>query len=406
MKGDAPSGRYASDTLPACDAMSAGAFVVSVSAGLFAAHRDPPVPVSCERPAAIAARVAQAMLRAPGVRPSPLQPANVAALASRIATCIDRGEAIGAEMLWSPRKHWVDPADSGIDLAELMAVDTLAGFARAVRRHHAPGVAITLQMEDLEFEYMEGADPALVAARTRYIGALRALTRVVDDEDIRVRAVSEYAADDAERARWRAMIAENHRALAAYWADSEREGIARHASLPSYHALRALGWVGEIPAEMRRHYTHRLAHRAPNAAGASMDMVVRNLATVLLHHQIGLGAGQAGSDAIKLSFVPPASGAQAELRNGRVDLRFAPRRLSSRVNNAGPWSTKGFLRRRGDGWALGIGGWRELDAAGARFTPGQFVVAGRGGEVPVIVRADVLRDDLAARQRRTHEGRP
>jgi hypothetical protein len=383
-----PRGYCPSDALAEGDARAAGAFIASAFPGIFAVRRDAPASAAATGDAAsLATRIAHAMLQAPGTRPLPPQPANLAALESRILRCVERGEPVIAEMLWSPKKHWVEGADSAIDLAELMAIDTLASFARAVQDVYAPGVAITLQMEDLEFAYMEGTSPALDEARERYIGGLRALARAVDD-GIDVRAVSDYAADDAERARWHARIVENHRALAAYWAESEREGIARHDTLPSYGALRALGWVGEIPPEMRRYYTERLGHRAPADAAARVDMVVRNLATVLLHHQVGLGAGQHGSGAIKLSFVPPASGAHADLRNGRVNLRFASRRLSSRVSRAGPWSTKGFLRRRGDAWAFGVAGWRELAAAGARFVPGRFVVSSDGGEATV--RADVL----------------
>lgn len=382
-----PGCRYASDALGEDDTRALQALIERAFAGVFAARRDMPAATPRDGGATRAARIARSMLEAPGTRPSAPQDANVAALASRIARCVDRGEPIVAEMLWSPKKHWVDGPQSAIDLAELMAIDTLAGFARAVRRGYAPGMAITLQMEDLEFAYMEGATPALAAARERYIDALRELARIAG-EGIRVRAVSDYAADETELARWRARIAENHRALAAYWADSERAGIARHDTLASYRALRALGWVGEIPAEMRRYYTLRLGHRAPADDAARVDMVVRNLATVLLHHQIGLGAGQDGSDAIKLAFVPPAHGAHADLRNGRVNLRFASRRLSSRVNRAGPWSTKGFLRIRDGGWAFGLAGWRELDAAGARFAPGCFVI-GRD-RCEVTVRADRL----------------
>lgn len=389
----APCSRYESAALVAEDARAAQAFIERAFSGLFAARCDPPALTPRGDTATLATRIAQSMLDAPGTRPSSPRSANVAAMASRIARCVDRGAPIVAEMLWSPKKHWVDGADSAIDLAEMMAVDTLAGFVRAVRCAYPPGMAITLQMEDLEFAYMEGATQPLAAARERYIGALRELAGVVD-ASIRVRAVSDYAANDAELERWRARIAENHRAIATYWADSERAGIAHHDTLASYRALRALGWVGEIPAEMRRYYTDRLGRRAPADDAARVDMVVRNLATVLLHHQIGLGAGQRGSDAIKLSFVLPADGAHADLRNGRVDLRFVPRRLSSRVNRAGPWSTKGFLRRRGDAWALGTAGWRELETAGAHFAPGRFVVVGDGCEVAV--RADVLEGPVSA----------
>ena len=117
-------------------------------------------------------------------------------------------------------------------------------------------------------------------------------------------------------------------------------------------------------------------------------MVLRNLAGILLHHQVGLFFGSGGITPLKFSFVRSADGAPVELLNGRVDLRFAPRRLCSRVSAAAPWATKGFVCGRGTEMRLEFRGWRELADARYRFAEGWLNIGRHGGSARV--RADCM----------------
>jgi len=338
----------------------------------------------------LARLVARTMLDAAGARPvTGSSDANRAVLESRIAGCIRRNDPVAAHMLWSPKKHWVTGEENAVDLAEFAALDTLYSVHAAVRDLYEPGMAFQLDVEDLEFEFMEGADPDLMQARERYVHGLRRLIDVLGSGDVfSVARVSEKAADAAELRRWHAQMAENSRALEAYWYESERAGIEHSEGLSSYKALCDLGWTGPIPAEMRRHYLDRLGSLPSGEESAKVAMVLRNLAGILLHRQKGLGSGRAGRESVKFSFVPPACGAPPELLTGRVDLRFVPRKVCSRVGAAGPWSTKGYLRRHDGRLTPAFAGWHQTRAVGARFREGRLTVV-RSGEAAA-VRADYL----------------
>jgi hypothetical protein len=337
---------------------------------------------------ATAAQIAAAMLRAACARKVSADLAdNRAALERRIAQDMQQAQPIRARMLWSPRKHWIDARDSLVDLAELVALATLRGVADAVRARYPPGMMFELVVEDLEFEFIEGADPGAALARDRYVASLRHLLRLVDAGRLfSLAASSGRAADAAELAGWRAQLAANARAIADYWEDSERAGMERAAGLASYARLRELGWVGTLPMQMRDHYLDRLRAATLADDAQRRAMVVRNLAGILLNRQVRLAAAHAHEEPIKFSFVPPARGAPHEILAGRVDLRFAPRALASRVSAAGPWSTKGYLRHRGARVALGIAGWHAVRADATRFAPGALQVR-RGGD-QAEVRAD------------------
>ncbi|RPI08169.1 MAG: hypothetical protein EHM71_09020 [Zetaproteobacteria bacterium] len=307
----------------------------------------------------------------------------------RIVEFVRRRTPVEGQMLWSPKKHWVRGADGAVDLAELAALQTLLSIDAAVRAVYPAGVAFRLDVEDIEFEFMERQDAEVVAARETYVSGLKRLIAALQlDEAFTLRRTSEHAKSEEELRCWRRQMVENHRALEAYWYESEGRTVAAQEALPSFKELRRLGWKGTIPAEMRRYYLNRLGRLADAPDRARVDMVLRNLAGILLHYQIGLLRGSGAAHPVKFSFVRPADSAPAELLVGRVDLRFAPRTLCSRVGAAAPWATKGFVCGRGDRMLVSFRGWHELVDARCRFAEGWLALA--GPEDPAEVRVDLL----------------
>ena len=314
------------------------------------------------------------------------------AIRKRILEFVRRRIPVDVQMLWSPKKHWICGTESAVDLAELAALQTLLSVDSAVRRVYQGGVSFRLDVEDIEFEFMEPQSEEVARARETYISGLRRLIKTLRlDEVFTLRRVSECARNEEELRRWRQQMAENHRVLKAYWYESEGCTCAKEEELGSFQELRRLGWKGTIPPEMRRYYLRRLGRfaNAPNRKG--VDMVLRNLAGILLHYQIGLLRGSGLVDPVKLSFVRPADSAPAELMLGRVDLRFVPRKICSRVNAAAPWSTKGFVYERGNGLLVSFRGWQELAVTRCQFKEGWFTLTGREGAAEV--RADFLRKE-------------
>jgi hypothetical protein len=246
-------------------------------------------------------------------------------------------------------------------------------------------------VEDIEFQFMEVQNEEVCEAQDSYVSGLRRLIKALGlGEVFTLRRVSEYARSGEELKAWRQQMAENHRVLKAYWYESEGPTLATHESLPSFKELSRLGWKGTIPPEMRSYYLSRLGRLAGAPYRERVDMVLRNLAGILLHYQIGLLHGSRVVDPVKFSFVRPADSAPTELLLGRVDLRFVSRKLCSRVSAAAPWSTKGFVCRRGNRILVSFRGWHELAGVRCRFAEGWLTLLGR--ESAAEVRADFLRE--------------
>jgi hypothetical protein len=299
---------------------------------------------------------------------------------------VRRGIPVEAQMLWSPKKHWITGSESAIDLAELAAMQTLISVADAVRSVYEPGLRFVLDVEDIEFEFMETQSQEVIAARDIYIRGLKRLIVALGlDEHFIVRRMSERAKSAEELKRWRRQMTENYQALEAYWLDSEKSPAESWAKLPSFKTLCQLGWKGTIPSEMRTYYLNRLGKLAGTSVPKKIDLVLRNLAGILFHYQIGLLNGFGQFEPVKFSFVRAADGAPDELRRRRIDLRFAPRKLCSRVNAAAPWATKGFICGRGDRMKVAFRGWHELANERCEFSEGRFLI---GTDNIAEVRAD------------------
>lgn len=312
---------------------------------------------------------------------------------NRLLEFVQRGVPVEVQILWSPKKHWKLGPESAIDVAELAALQTLISIDSAVRAVYRAGMSFAIDFEDVEFQFMEGRSDEIINAQERYISCMKRLVETLGlDEIFALRRMSQRANTEEELSRWRAQMNENYRALEAYWYESEGCQVSSWETLASLREIRRLGWKGTIPLEMRSYYLNRLAKLNDDASDAhKVDMVLRNLAGILLHHQVGLLCGSNGIGPLKFSFVRSADGAPTELSHGRVDLRFAPRRFCSRVSAAGPWATKGFVCGRGSKVRVSFRGWHELANSRSRFAEGWFSIAGRDGTARV--RADFLGED-------------
>src|SRR4029077_4464610 len=235
----------------------------------------------------------------------------------------------------------------------------------------------------VEFQFMEGQSEEILNAQQVYMSGIKRLVSVLGwDELFTLSKMSEHAKDAEELKRWRQQMAENYRALEAYWHESEGCPVSLWETLQSFNEIGRLGWKGTIPLEMRRYYLDHLAKIVASDA-EKVDMVLRNFAGILLHYQAGLLRGSGQLDPLKISFVRSADGAPAELLRGRVNIRFAPRKLCSRVSGAAPFATKGFACGRGNNMRVSFRGWHELAGARPRFTEGWFTIAGPNGDASV-----------------------
>jgi hypothetical protein len=316
----------------------------------------------------------------------------VGGIRSGLLEFVQGGIPVELQMLWSPKKHWKLGTESAIDLSELAAFQTLISIDSAVRLVYRAGMSFMIDFEDVEFQFMEGRSDEVINAQEIYMSGMKRLVGTLGLEKVfTLRRMSERAKTEEELSRWREQMNENYRALEAYWYESEGCQVSSWEALASFKEIRRLGWRGTIPLEMRRYYLNRLAKLTDASDAHKVDMVLRNFAGILLHYQAGLLGGSGGVSPLKSSFVGPADGAPTELLQGRVDIRFAPRKLCSRVSAAAPWATKGFVCGRGNDVRVSFRGWHELADARRRFAEGWLTIAGPNGNAKV--RADFLRDD-------------
>jgi hypothetical protein len=370
------------------------ASVLQTSFGTILSHLpDGETPLTLERPEEIADRLARIIFsfsRAAAAGEPDTK--AIAGIRTALFEFVQERIPIEVQMLWSPKKHWRRGAESAVDLAELAAFQTLISIDAAVRAVYRAGMSFVIDLEDIEFQFMEGESEEVVSSQEIYISGMKRLLNALGlDELFILRRISEHARDAEELGRWRQQMAENYRALEAYWHESEGCPVSSLETLASFRELRRLGWKGTIPSEMRSYYLNLLGRRTDVSDAEKLDMVLRNLATILLHYQAGLLSGSGRIRPLKFSFVRSAAAAPTELQHGRVNIRFAPRRLCSRVSAAGPWATKGFVCGRGNNVRVSFRGWRELAGGQCRFAEGWVSIAGRNGAARV--RADFMRED-------------
>jgi len=317
---------------------------------------------------------------------------NRADIERRVALCAQKGEPIPAAMVWSPKKHWVSGEDSAVDVAELVALQTFYDLNVAAKRAYPPGMHFHLRVEDIEHAFIHSQEPGLEEDMERYISRMSAVVEVLGLGDvITVARVTSLAKDDSEINTWSSRLEQNFAALRAYWRDSEQRGLEGYERYETYKALASLGWQGPIPREMRDFYLARIQRGLGQAepVAEAADMVMRNLAGILLHQQEKLLRVGDNNRPIILSFMPQPPGTLLHFMFGRLSLTFVPRRLSSSANYAAPWSVKGCLRERKGKLLPTFTSWHQPLGQYAEAVAGNLELS-RGGQ-RVTIRADLLR---------------
>ena len=345
------------------------------------------IPPAAKSTESLAHVVATAILQAARPGQATTRPHEIS-IETRIAECIRQNIPIAAQILWSPKKHWITGPDSNIDLGELTALNTLLKVHAIVSGIYRPGLAFTIDLEDIEFEFMEGDDPDLAQSRYNYIAGLQKVIRIFALDDVfRTNKISDKAKDKQELRSWMAQMEENYHVLKAYWYESGKKGIDGFETYESFATLKRLGWDGAIPQEMRDHYLRRLSFRGVPEE-AKVDMILRNLAGILLHYQKNLLNTGSPIQPVKFSFIPSAPGAPSKLTSARIDLRFVSRRLCSLVGSAAPWSTKGLFRERHGKVTLTFRSLHTPMEPGTKLATGHLTMS-RGSE-SLKLRADFL----------------
>jgi hypothetical protein len=360
----------------------------------------------------VARAIAEVLLTSPCAREMPdLAVQNRTEIERRVVHRIREGRHLSGLMLWAPKKHWVHGLDSSIDIAELVALRTLFDIHVAVRQVYDPGMHFHIHVEDLEHAFVHGASVRLGQDMERYISRLRTAVEVLGLQTvISVTRATGLASGVRELEAWHSRLEQNLSALRAYWYDSERNGLDGFEQYETYRALARLGWRGPIPREMRNFYLGRIQRGTCQgiAVADTADMVMRNLAGILLHHQEHLLRVGDDPRPLIVSFMPQPPGTEPQLTLGRVNLRFVSRKTSHSADNAAPWSVKGCLHERKGRLLPTFTSWRQPLGPYAQAFAGTFELA--RGRHRVSVRADLLignkeKKSVPEHHRRSEQGR-
>jgi methylase of polypeptide subunit release factors/tRNA A-37 threonylcarbamoyl transferase component Bud32 len=317
-------------------------------------------------------------------------PENDKIIRDRIRQSIENNLPIEVSMLWAPKKHFVSGADSMIDVAEVIALQTIYNICLQVRRIYSPGLRYTLYLEDFEMQFIEGNAPSFETDRSNYMDGLKKLIQILKvDSVINAVKVSDLAKTSQERAMWETRIEENYQRLKDYWFESEQKGIDGYENYESYKALIKLGWKGPIPQIMRNYYRARVSRLLGEDDSKKVDdMILRNFAGILLHYQTKMLRTPGDIEPLKFSFVPEAPGTLEDFQRGRIDIRPIPSSITR--TSMPPWTGQGLLRIKDGRITPQFRSWHELMDP-SRLIHGHIIF--KRGKESVMVRTDFLLDE-------------
>jgi len=313
---------------------------------------------------------------------------NMILLRERVCRFVEKGLPIEARMVWGPKKHFALGDENAVDISELLSLERLYNLHLQVQRLYCPGLHYNAFILDFEGEYVEGDDPEIKAAMSKYIETFEGLIEVLDLTDIVTPVrVSDVAKDETEKERWRDQMRENFEKLRAYWYESEEKGIGGYEDYASYQDLLELRWKGCLPREARDHHLKmvtRFLHEATE--DEKVAMVLKIFVASWLHHQFMILRTPHGLSPLNFSFVRPAPDIPKHLMKARVDLRPVSTNITKMT--IPPWTAKGFLTITDGQIKAGIKGWHEFMTSEHRVVPGELVLS--GGRRSVRIRADFL----------------
>lgn len=261
--------------------------------------------------------------------PAP-KPEGLVALRQRITYWTSRDLPIAVLSPWGSKKS---VNDHTVDVAELQAIRRLEALRDRVRRHYAPGIVVQLGIEDLGGDYLWRDEPGARTASSQYVRDLVALGTVLDGGQGWLRPIPEsshvcYTAFEAKADAFLGPLTD----------------ILTVGGTRALDKLHALGWQGDVPAEMVAWYLRSYEKLYPTlGAYERIDKLARYLAQSAARYQTGAKfadkswAGQY----VQVNFPLPVPGLPAGLADARLYYRTLP--LSYARTHMPAWRAKGYV---------------------------------------------------------------
>lgn len=267
---------------------------------------------------------------------------------------VDRGTPIPFVCPWGSEK----PDGSGIDIAEVLAMRTIACLDARIRIHYPAGIVCNVRMEDVSAPHLfnERADEARVEARA-YCAQFETMIRILGYGFIHA---------------WREsrVVTENQfNQMADFILPTMTDHVMEPDNMSHFHMLEGFGWKSPMT---RERINEGLAHYRmlyPDMTDADrLRKFARYLADALARKKLNLrGVNPEWQEQfIDLSFVEPAR-SNGHSFGRRCYYRTVQKNISS--NHIPPWRAKGVIVDAGDSVRPRLMSFRELPS---NLIPGQI----------------------------------
>jgi hypothetical protein len=282
-------------------------------------------------------------------------------------------------------------ASDSVDVAEMAMLGILDCVNRRVSRLYEPGIRVSMRMEVLSGYYIEGKSREVVDAIARYVPDMEKLIRVLGMGKL-VLPFSE--ADKTTEADFFKVADEFYAAVLPYLIATDGLQESTWERTAEYERVRALGWTGIVPGEMRQHLYAKYDRLVPGIDFHEAQRIAARYLSAAVARKVTKstgtepeGWGGLGSP-IELVFSPPTPGVPDGIHAARNYLRSVPMEHSK--SNVFFCRGKGILKVDRSGRVrYSIVSYRGLEELDLR--PGQLEVSGNGETMRI--GADVLLTD-------------
>ncbi len=259
-------------------------------------------------------------------------PEHLVVIRKTISEAIALGVPIPVLVPWGGRK--LDKALS-LDVAEVSALKQLLGVDEMVKKYYAPGLNISIRIEDLNAEWLYKDREGI----TEYSHGMLSLISMLKGDTILTGILESTMMSYASYFR----TSEMYSKLLAPVIHARMEGVDID-KVAEFAKLLEAGWQGDVPKEQVDYYIDRYKVMDP---GKTNEQYAAKLADYFGGSKARYDLGGRGNPTsmvtsfIQINFATPVPNAPVSLFNNTLYYRTVP--TNHGRTHIAPWRSKGFL---------------------------------------------------------------
>lgn len=255
-----------------------------------------------------------------------------------ISAQIEKQEPILFLMPWGSEKP---KSLQTVDIAEVVALKTIASLQERVSKVYAPGIRLRIRIEDATAPslFADRKDQARLDAHI-YTQSLLSLIRILGLNSF-IHPVPESIMISEEEFEKEFQFI--FQIMSDFLHDSDINPLdpALWSSTKAYKELNELGWTNKVPREQRDHYYSTYNKLYGMDRAAAEKTLARYFAQALARGRLNILGNLDWKDYLQLTFVGPIPGEPKGRTMRRVYYRTLPENVSS--FHMPPWRSKGYL---------------------------------------------------------------